>query len=409
MGLIDWNKKAGCYLHQLCDTHPDRRVGSTGNRAATDLFASVVHSHGFAVEMPEFDCIDWVVDGVQLQVGDSSFEVFASPYSLGCQVRAPLTVVSTLQELEATIVEDTILLLRGEIASEQLMPKYFPFYNPEGHQRIIQTLEAKSPRAIVAATARDYAMVGGAYPYPLFEDGDFDIPSVFMTDLDGERLAKRVGDLVVLESKAERIPSRGCNVIARKRSGDRRVVFFAHIDSRIGSPGAGDNASGVVTLLLLAELLAEYSDGLGVELVAMNGEDYYANPGERQWLAANAGRFDEILLGVNLDDVGYTKGRIAYSLYNVQAEMEDMLRQTFSRHDALIEGPPWYQGDHGLFMMNQVPAVAVTSELLEELMREITHTPKDRPETVDPEKLVLLAGALRDLLVAVSGSAPDAS
>lgn len=50
----------------------------------------------------------------------------------------------------------------------------------------------------------------------------------------------------------------------------RLVVVVAHIDARMGSPGASDNASGPVVLLLLAELLASYAGQLGSELVAMN-------------------------------------------------------------------------------------------------------------------------------------------
>jgi aminopeptidase YwaD len=49
--------------------------------------------------------------------------------------------------------------------------------------------------------------------------------------------------------------------------------------------------------------------------------------------------------------------------------------------------------------MNQRPALAITSELLTELMAEITHTPKDRPEVVDTTKPVKVALALRDLLL----------
>jgi aminopeptidase YwaD len=391
-------EKADTYLRKLCVDITSRRVGSTGNQAATRFFANVVSSFGFKAERREFGCIDWRQDGVDLTVGGASFEAFASPYSLGCRLTAPLITASTIDELEAAEVRGRILLLLGEITKEQLMPKNFPFYNPDSHKRIIQLLEVGQPCAIITATAQDLQMVGGMYPFPLFEDGDFDIPSVYMTDTEGERLLRHSGAAVSLDSRASRIPSRGCNVIARKGSGTNRVVLFAHIDARIGTPGANDNASGVVVLLLLAELLANLETGLEIELVAMNGEDYYSNPGEQQYLELNAGRFDDISLGINLDDVGYHNGRVAYSLYGCSPDLAALIHDAFSAHASLVRGEPWYQGDHGLFLMNQRPALAITSELLAELMAEYTHTPKDGPDIVDTGKLVRVAIALKDLL-----------
>ena len=38
-------------------------------------------------------------------------------------------------------------------------------------------LEAKKPKAIITATARDLEMVDTGYPFPMFEDGNFEIPS----------------------------------------------------------------------------------------------------------------------------------------------------------------------------------------------------------------------------------------
>jgi aminopeptidase YwaD len=395
-----WAEKAAHYLHRLSVEFPSRRVGSPGNRAATDLFAGAMAGFGFATESPQFECFDWREDGVDLTVGGASFAALASPYTLGCRARAPLEVASTLEELQARRVSGTILLLRGELAQEQLMPKNFPFYNPEHHQQLIGLLESQQPAAIVAATTRDLAMVGSMYPFPLFEDGDFNIPSVYMTEEEGVRLAAHAGRDVALEIRAQRIPTTGCNVIARKNPGARRrVVLMAHIDARIGSPGASDNASGVVVMLLLGELLADYAGALGIEIVAVNGEDYYSNPGEQQWLAANAGRFDEILLGINVDDVGYRRGKVAYSLYGCPAELAGAIELAFSAYPDIMPGEPWYQGDHGLFLLNQTPALALTAELLSELMAKYTHTPQDAPEIVDPGKLATVALALRDLLI----------
>jgi hypothetical protein len=55
--------------------------------------------------------------------------------------------------------------------------------------------------------------------------------------------------------------------------------------------------------------------------------------------------------------------------------------------------------------MNGVPAVAITSELLEELMSKFTHTPKDTLEIVDVEKLVTTAHAVGELLTVLAWNA----
>jgi len=392
--------KAAAYLRRLCLEIPGRRVGTEGNRAATDFFAGLVSSFGFEAECPAFDCIDWTQTGADLTVEGTAFPVQVSPFSLGCRVRAPLAVISTVVDLEQVDLRGRVVLLRGEIAKEQLMPKNFTFYNPDEHKRIIRALEAARPLAIVAATSRNPELAGGVYPFPLIEDGDFDIPSVFMTDVEGDRLAEQAGQMVALESRAQRFPSHGCNVVARKgASGGQHAVLFAHIDAKEGTPGALDNAAGVTTLLLLAELLAEYAGDLPIEIVALNGEDYYGAQGEMQWVQANAGRFEEILLGINLDGVGYREGRSAYSLYGCPPELDTLIRQTFAAYPDLVEGEQWYQSDHSIFVQNGRPALAFTSTDFGPLWAEVAHTPRDRPELVDPTKLVGLAHALHDLLL----------
>lgn len=91
-------------------------------------------------------------------------------------------------------------------------------------------------------------------------------------------LIKHLGKDISLDIRSKRIPAKGCNLIARKViESDRKVVICAHIDthnSKDGTPGALDNASGVVVLLMLAELLENYNGHLGIEIVALNGEEY---------------------------------------------------------------------------------------------------------------------------------------
>jgi aminopeptidase YwaD len=397
-------QKGAEYLRKLALGLPNRRTGSRGNQAATEFFALEACAAGFEVERPEFECLDWMQDGAFLRVGNEVFRVQASPYSPGCQVQAGLSVESTIAELELADLTGKVLLLRGEIAKEQLMPKNFPFYNPEEHQHIIRLLESKQPLAIIAATSENPELAGALAPFPLIEDGDFDIPSVYTSESQGERLAGKAGEDVSLEIRAQRSPARGCNVIARKGDPQRRVVVFAHIDAKDGTPGAIDNAGGVVVLLLLAGLLADYTGRLGVELVAMNGEDYYSSPGEQLYLTQNASCFEQIVLGVNIDGAGYVEGKTAFSLYNCPAEIDQAVRQALSAHPGLVEGEPWYQGDHGLFLLIQRPALAFTSERVQELERNFVHTMKDTLAIVDPSKLAETAMGLHDLILLLDQS-----
>ena len=245
---------------------------------------------------------------------------------------APLLAASTVEEIEAGAIEGAILLLHGAIASGQLMPKKFTFYNPAEHKRIIAALEAARPAAVVAATGTDPYLVGGQYPFPLFEDGDFDIPNAYVRDVDGERLLEHVGlDRLRQHRVATGARDRGARDRERSRAGKPgRFVVSAHIDSRKGSPGALDNATGVATLLGLAELLGE-GRGVGrartIELVPFNGEDNYANPGEMMWVAENEGRFGDIILGINVDDSGQLGAENNVSFYGCPPGIEAAVRK----------------------------------------------------------------------------------
>jgi aminopeptidase YwaD len=398
---------AHTYLRHLCLDIPSRAVGSPGNRAATDFFRETVARFGFQAECHNFPCLDWTGGGADLLCGGAAFDCLPSPYSPGGSAFAPLVVVSTVEELEAAEARGSVLLLRGPIAREPLMPKNFPFYNPDEHRRIYAALEAAAPAAVLTAASPNPAMAGALYPYPMIEDGEFDIPSAYMSEAEAGRLAEyaaAAGGQVTLTIRAERRPSTACNVVARRGDPSRRLVFFGHIDAKAGTPGAIDNAAGVATLLLLAELLQDYTGDIGVELTALNGEDYYSNPGEQDYLARHAGRFGEIAFGVNVDGAGHRQGATAYSLYECPPELAGAIRGVFSAQPGLVEGPPWFQGDHGLFLRNGVPALAVTSERAVDLLSGVIHTAQDTPEVVDPARLAALARALRDVVARLAPS-----
>lgn len=400
-------QQAEKHLRYLCHRIPNRRVGAEGNRLATRYLAETLAHFGFAVETPEFKCFDWEDRGAHLLGPDgTAHEVYSCPNSLGCDVHAPLVVVRTIEELEAWPGGEAVLLLIGEIAAEQILPMNFPFFQLDHHQQIVRLLEEKAPLAFVGATGRNPGLAGGMYPFPISEDGDLEFPNAYMKDVDGEDLAVLAGQPIRLRIDAQRIPATGSNVIARKPAGGGpRVIVTAHIDAKDNTPGALDNGTGVVILMLLAELLQDYAGPLQVELLTLNGEDHYSAQGHREYLHTEAGTLEEVVLAINADLVGFREGQTHFSLYGTSDQVSMEIRQVMDKYSGMEEGEQWYQSDHSVFIQQGVPAMALTSAQFIALCTDVTHTPKDDLDLVDYDKLAETALALRQVIEAINNGA----
>lgn len=172
---------------------------------------------GCVVYEPEFDCIDLEYGKVILKTGNEQVKAFISPYSLSCKIESAFEVASTVKELEEKDLTGKIAVLHGELCKEQIAPKNFVFFNPEEHQQIVKLLEEKKPLAIAAITDKNPELAGALYPFNLFEDGDFDIPSVYLTEEEGKKILDHPGSKMYLLIESKRIPSKGANVIGIKK------------------------------------------------------------------------------------------------------------------------------------------------------------------------------------------------
>jgi aminopeptidase YwaD len=224
-----------------------------------------------------------------------------------------------------------------------------------------------------------------------------------MTEEEGERLIKELGAIGLLDSRAQRKDSVGYNLVASKGTDNsRRILISAHIDAKIGTPGAIDNGTGVVVLLLLAELLKDYHEGPVIELLPFNGEDYYSVPGQMVYLAQNQGKLDQVLININIDGAGYQNSPTGFSKFDLP-DLENMhLDKVISSSETLVEGDPWVQGDHSIFIQQGIPAIAVSSDwFIKNIDRQrITHTPADHPDIVNHQRVVEIARAIRDFIQA---------
>ncbi len=397
--LDHYLEKASEYLKVLCDVKPNRRTGSSGNREATDFFEKTIRQYGYDIDAEPFATLDYVCHSTSLTYGDINYEVFASPYSLECDISAEIITVATVEELENSNCEGKILLMRGAICEEQLAPKNFVFYNPEHHKKIISLLEDLKPGGIITATKKNPDLAGALCPFPLFVDGDFDIPSVYCLDTVADEIQTLADKIFRLRVDANRIPSSSSNVLASLNRGKaEKIVITAHLDAYENTPGALDNASGTVVLLLVAEMLADYRGKYSVEILALNGEDHYSAAGEMDYLHRYGNEMPEIFVVINIDDVGFRQGKSTYSFYECRPGLEEQVEGAFGKYQDLVKGEQWYAGDHMVFVQNQVPAIAITSELMPELLKTVTHTSADTSDLVECHKLVEIAWAINDAI-----------
>jgi aminopeptidase YwaD len=387
------------HLAALVAGHPDRHPGRPGNTAANDYAESVLLELGWAVESVDFEVLDAELGPAGLSVGDRDFEVHPGPYTVPVHASASLLPIDSLAALETAGIGGAIVLLHGDIAADQLFPKSFDFVEAPEHRRIYELLEGGGPTAVIGATGHGGGMGGGLYPYPLIEDGDFDLPNAYTTDEVGRELVALAGQPAELEvvAKRVRLPARQVTG-ARGPAGAPRVVVIAHIDSKGGSPGALDNATGVAALLGTAQLLSEYDGPYRVELIPMNGEDYYANSGEHLFVAANEGRWDELLGAVNMDAIGHRGAGTAASMYAVSERDSELIGRVVRRHDTVSLGEEWYESDHSIVAAHGRPTVALTSTSFRELCATVTHTEKDTLELVDPALVADAAEFVADLV-----------
>ncbi|OJF94625.1 M28 family metallopeptidase [Alkalibacterium sp. 20] len=365
----------------------ERLTGSENNKKVEAYAENYFKDQGFEVELQRFSCLDFKTADAELTFKGETIPVKPSYYTTGCSVTGEYVKIETVAELKGSSLTDKIAVLHSELTEEQIMPKSFPFYNPKGHQEIVRLLEEKNPVAIVTVVEKDES---------IFEDGDFTIPSVYVTKNEGEKLLENNGEIKLVVNAA-REDSHGANVIARLNPEKRhKVVLTAHMDTKSGTPGALDNATGIAILLLLSQLIKSEDIDFCLELLLLNGEDYYSIPGQRKYMDTYLKAPRDILLAINCDGVGLKNSPTTVTFIEGERELKNQLKDRLLDNRDLEFIDPWVQGDHMIFAMENIPVIAFTSKGIFQLLETVIHTEKDTIELIDHEKIIKVVRILEE-------------
>ena len=359
-----------------------RPVGSKTNQEITDYIGAYLETIGYAVERRPFSCKRWEVEESFLTIGDRKVLVQVSPYSEAYSGWSNVVIVSNLEELKNAECEDKILVLKDKLTMEQLQPKDYPFYYPEEHKAMIQCLEKKKPCAIIAVTGR--STMSGLNPFPMIEDGNFRIPvcniskKVF-SDIEDDLLGKEI-ELTIASSNES---ATAHQIIASKKAEDAKgtIVICAHMDSKYNTNGALDNASGVVTMLLAAAEIE--TNKYNIDIIPFNSEEYYDPRGELIYLEEISNTRKDIALLINIDAVAYVGSKVAVASFNFDDEEKQKQNDIMKECKNIVEGEPWYAGDHAAFAFQGIKCILVSaSDLFGECISN-THCSKDTIDLVD--------------------------
>jgi Zn-dependent M28 family amino/carboxypeptidase len=309
--------------------------------------------------------------------------VFCRP----CDVAASTVGVCTLAELEAAELSGRIAILHGDLTREGLSARNGIYY-PERHRQILALLEEKAPAAIVTVNPRV-----NCYER-IIVDGELDIPSATVPAEAGLALLRRPDAALRLRIDSHRAPGQAHNVLARK-GGARpaRVVLCAHLDTKIGTPGAFDNASGVALLLALAETWAEQDLALSLEWVAFNGEEM-GGLGDVVYWQQGADEAGSMLAAINVDGAGQFLGANSIVAMACSQAFEQHVAALLRRYPGVQWTDPWWASNHGAFVGRGIPTVAITASG----PANVGHLPADTVEWISPAKLGEVLSLVADVV-----------
>lgn len=387
-------------LHEMMETlFRERPVGSKSNADILLYLENTMVNMGYEVERLPFTCTAWETGESRLTLDNRKIEIQASPFSQPFEGSARLVFVRNPEELERADCQNCILVVGGELAATPLQPKEYPFYYPDEHRVLIELFEKKRPSAIIAATGK-HALCG-LQPFPLFEDGNFLIPSAYVPEaVFGELHGNDKQKMAWLSIQTRNTRQDSYQLVAKKRSFSNRgrIVVCAHMDTKYHTKGALDNAVGVAVLLAAAARLADTD--CNIDLVPFNGEESYEACGEVEYLKRLSSEQDDVSLVINIDSPCHVGSKIAVSYYHFDDSAKELLGRLMKAQHEVVDGPQWYAGDHAAFAFRGIPCMALSSSDLFNGGLEHTHTMRDTPDTVDLSQAEVAADFIHQSVVA---------
>ncbi len=396
---VDQHSQAHKLLTDMCARFGPRPAGSSGAAQAEDMAAMLFLSYGIdRVFFQPFTFEQWHRGPLQLTLKGRGYtdtlEALSLAYSPGAHCTGKLVDVGN------GLIED--------YAGIDVNGKIVVFYlgllpdTPEGVRNVRRADKvsfALAQGAIACLTINDapgnpdLCVTGTAS----LDGKAIKIPAVNISYANGMALRERLKTQplqarIEMENTFAQVQAR--NVVARMEGTEfpkETIVVGAHLDSWDISPGAIDNASGVVTVLDMARTFSALGDKprrtidfvlFMAEEEGHYGAEAYMEEAQRQ------NTLQGIRYMFNHDMTVNTCGFNLMGRYDSEdffLEVGAIIRRTDSTFTNRIEHQAYLGSDHAEFIFEGIPTFAPYTD--SEDVYGTYHTPADTPEAVTDEML----------------------
>lgn len=381
------------HLNVLAKEIGARPVATPAHHRAETYVRESFQNAGLNIEDVRIDFPNWSLRDASLLQDGTTLAIDVNPFSPSCDVTAPTVNISTLPELEAADINGKIALFSGELSKAPIFPMNFAPVQFERDQTINRLLLEKKPAAILAINLHPWRRVH------IFEDEHFTLPSATVNVDVGRELLNNIGSEVHLRIETQSEQSHVTTIVGRTDpESAERIVICAHYDTKVGTPGAYDNGTGMAALLQLAEMLPKRNLPVAFEFVAWADEEYGAHTDTAY--AAKAS-YNDMLCVINIDGIGLLTENTTVTMMAQSDAFEQAVRKTTNAYPGVVWVDPWIQSNHATYAMRGVPAIALTS-----LTWERAHQADDTVDWVSEAKLNEAIALITDIITAIHKQSP---
>jgi len=374
----------------LCDDFGSRFGGTEGERQAAEFFKAKMEEYGLSnVHLEPVEYVGWTRGEARLEIISPVQKVIpciSLPHSPPTDLEG---VIIDMKDGAPTDLNRRADEIKGKIVMTTSV------VSPKGSKRWIHRSEKYGRSLLAGATGfifvNHYPGYGPATG-SIGHDGEGLIPGISLCKEDGafiQRLMKRTGKVRIRLTTTDHCqPMTSWNIIgdlSGRQDPDQIVMMGCHYDGHDISQGAGDPASGAVSVLEAARVLAKYAPALLCTVrFALWGIEEIGLLGSREYVKAHAEELSDIRFYLNMDSAG-TKSNNRDIVLNEWLDLESCFER-WSEEMALefaVGQSVTAFSDHFPFFMAGVPTGGMQSAERSLAGRGYGHTQYDTVDKVD--------------------------